>query len=115
MRKLVLLLALAGATAAQGVGKASFYAKFFNHRMMANGHRLNQSKLTAAHRHLPFGSCVRVTDLRTRKTVHVTITDRGPWVKGRVLDLSEAAARAIGLSGVDRVTYEVVEKQECRR
>jgi rare lipoprotein A len=55
--------------------------------------------LTAAHRNLPFGTRVRVTDLASSKSVVVRITDRGPWVRGRVLDLSLGAARSLGITG----------------
>jgi len=66
--------------------------------------------LTAAHRNLPFGTKVRVTDLASSKSVVVRITDRGPWIRGRVLDLSLGAARNLGISekGVTRVRAEVL-------
>ena len=67
----------------------------------ANGERVNCSTMTAAHRRLPFGTRVRVCH---GKCVTVRINDRGPWVKGRDIDLSPAAARAIGLSGTGHVT-----------
>ncbi len=65
---------------------------------------MNPSALTAAHRTLPFGSQVRVTNQRTGRSVTVRITDRGPFVRGRVIDLSPAAARAIGVAGIAPVT-----------
>jgi peptidoglycan lytic transglycosylase len=88
-------------------GMASFYGNESGSRT-ASGQRFNQSALTAAHRSLPFGTKLRVT--HGGRSVIVTINDRGPFVRGRVLDLSTGAARAIGLTGagVGRVTAEVV-------
>ena len=75
----------------------------------ASGQRLNPGALTAAHRSLPFGTKVRVTNKRTGKSVVVTINDRGPFVRGRIIDLSPASARAIGLGwSVTPVTIQVV-------
>ena len=74
----------------------------------ASGQRFNQNALTCAHRSLPFGTKLRVT--HGGRSVVVTVNDRGPFVRGRVLDLSTAAARAVGLTGagVGRVTAEVI-------
>ena len=90
------------------VGIASYYGHVHQGRRMANGQRFDESKLTAASRMLPLGTCVKVTSLRNQKSVIVTITDRGPAVKTRVIDLSTAAARALGMisRGVDRVRVE---------
>ena len=86
-------------------GLASFYTEG---TQTANGERFNTNAMTAAHRTLPFGTKLRVT--RGDRSVIVTINDRGPFVRGRVLDLSTGAARAIGLTsaGVGRVVAEVV-------
>ena len=88
-------------------GMASFYGNESGSRT-ASGARFNQGAMTAAHRSLPFGTKLRVT--HGGRSVVVTINDRGPFVRGRVLDLSTGAARAIGLTsaGVGRVTAEVV-------
>lgn len=88
-------------------GMASFYGNESGSRT-ASGQRFNQNAMTAAHRSLPFGTKLRVT--HGGSSVIVTINDRGPFVRGRVLDLSTGAARAIGLTGagVGRVTAEVV-------
>ncbi len=88
-------------------GMASFYGNESGSKT-ASGQRFNQSALTAAHRSLPFGTKLRVT--HGGRSVVVTVNDRGPFVRGRVLDLSTGAARAIGLTsaGVGRVTAEVV-------
>ncbi|MEJ8804350.1 septal ring lytic transglycosylase RlpA family protein [Pontibacter sp. H249] len=77
-------------------GKASYYSRKLQGRKMANGEPYRRGKLTAAHKTLPFGTKVKVTNLQTKQTVKVKITDRGPYVKGRIIDLSEAAAKKIG-------------------
>lgn len=88
-------------------GMASYYGNESGSRT-ASGQRFNQNAMTAAHRSLPFGTKLRVT--HGGQSVIVTINDRGPFIRGRVLDLSTGAARAIGLTGagVGRVTAEVV-------
>jgi rare lipoprotein A len=88
-------------------GVASFYGNESGSRT-ASGQRFNQNAMTAAHRSLPFGTKLRVT--HRGQSVVVTVNDRGPFVRGRVLDLSTGAARAIGLTGagVGRVTAEVI-------
>jgi rare lipoprotein A len=73
----------------------------------ASGQRLNPNALTAAHKSLPFGTKVRVTNHKNGKTIVVTINDRGPFVRGRVIDLTPAGARALGFSGLTNVTVEV--------
>ena len=73
----------------------------------ASGERFSPEKLTAAHRTLPFGTMVRVINLRNGRTVVVRINDRGPFVNGRVIDLSPAAGRAIGVSGLAPVSLRV--------
>jgi rare lipoprotein A len=86
-------------------GIASFYGNESGSET-ASGQRFNQNAMTCAHRSLPFGTKLRVT--HGDRSVVVTVNDRGPFVRGRVLDLSTGAARAIGLDGVGRVTAEVV-------
>ncbi|HEX7710502.1 MAG TPA: septal ring lytic transglycosylase RlpA family protein [Sphingomonadaceae bacterium] len=84
---------------AVGAGLASWYgAELAGHRT-ASGERFDPSDLTAAHRSLPLGSHVRVTDERTGRSVVVRINDRGPYSGGRVIDLSQAAARELGIMG----------------
>jgi rare lipoprotein A len=89
-------------------GKASYYS--YPTGKTASGSSFNRDSLTAAHRNLPFGTRVRVTDLVSSKAVVVRITDRGPWVRGRVLDLSLGAARSLGITdrGVAQVRAEVL-------
>ena len=88
-------------------GVASFYGNESGSKT-ASGQRFNQNAMTAAHRSLPFGTKLRVT--HGGRSVVVTINDRGPFIRGRVLDLSTGAARAVGLTGrgVGKVTAEVV-------
>ncbi len=78
-------------------GIASWYGPMFNGRRTANGEIYNMFALTAAHKTLPFGTCVKVINLKNGKSVVVRINDRGPFVKGRIIDLSYAAAKVIGL------------------
>jgi rare lipoprotein A len=91
-------------------GLASWYGSVLQNHPTASGRRFNMFELTAAHRSLPFGSKVKVTNLRTRKSVVVTITDRGVLDADRVIDLSYAAAEKLDMirMGVDPVRLEVV-------
>lgn len=86
------------------IGKASFYAKMFNGRTMADGTRMEPTANNAASRTLPLGTTAQVTNLQTGKTAVVTIRDRGPYVAGRIVDLSPATAREIGLDKRTGVT-----------
>lgn len=88
-----------------GAGNASWYGRQFAGKPTASGERFNPTGLTAAHRTLPFGSKVKVTSQRTGQSIVVRINDRGPFHGNRLIDLSEAAADAIGLKarGQDRV------------
>ena len=78
-------------------GKASWYGGKFHGRKTASGEIFNQNALTAAHRYLPFGTRVKVTNINNGRSVIVRINDRGPFIKNRVIDLSSAAAKSIGL------------------
>ncbi|GIW24288.1 septal ring lytic transglycosylase RlpA family protein [Meiothermus sp.] len=91
-------------------GWASWYGPRFHGRRTANGERFNKFHLTAAHRTLPFHTRVRVTNLHNGRSVVVRINDRGPYIRGRILDLSYAAARALGMysQGVVQVKVEVL-------
>jgi rare lipoprotein A len=83
-------------------------ASVYSGGLTANGEHASPHGLTAAHRTLPFGTRVRVTNERTGRSVVVRINDRGPFVRGRIIDLMPAAARAIGFSGLARVTVTVL-------
>ena len=91
-------------------GKASYYANMIQGRKTANGQIFDQGKLTAAHRTLPFGTKVKVTNINNHKSVIVTINDRGPFIRGRIIDLSSSAFKAIGnpRTGVLNVTMEIL-------
>lgn len=95
------------------VGMASWYGPGFHGRKTASGERFNQNKLTAAHRKLPLGSEVKVTNLENGRSITVEINDRGPYKKGRVLDLSKAAAKKLGMveDGVAKVRIEATRQQ----
>jgi rare lipoprotein A len=92
------------------VGTASWYGPRFQGKKTANGETFNMHSMTAAHRTLPLGTRVRVTNLRTGKQVKVRINDRGPYAKGRKIDLSRAAARKLGIvkKGVAKVKIAIV-------
>jgi rare lipoprotein A len=89
-------------------GLASWYGRGFHRKLTASGEVFNQEKFTAAHRILPWGSRVKVINLANGKSVEVRINDRGPFGKGRVIDVSQAAARVLDMlgSGVTRVRVE---------
>ena len=91
-------------------GKASFYAMKYQFRKTASGERFNQLSNTAAHKKLPFGTNVKVTNIKNGKSVVVKINDRGPFVKGRIIDLSRSAFNSIDntASGVINVKVEVI-------
>jgi rare lipoprotein A len=95
-------------------GIASYYADAFHGRKTASGDLYHKDKLTAAHKTLPFGTVVRVTRLDNKKSVKVTINDRGPYIKGRIVDVSKAAAKQLDLitDGKARVKIEVLSKGE---
>jgi rare lipoprotein A len=89
-------------------GNASWYGPGFQGHRTASGERFNSGGFTAAHRSLPFGTRVRVTNNATGRSVVVRINDRGPFVRGRQIDLAAGAARAIGMSGTSYVSMSVV-------
>jgi rare lipoprotein A len=94
------------APAADQAGMASVYSTESGSGT-ASGQKLNPHGLTAAHRSLPFGTKVKVTNKRNGNSVIVTINDRGPFVRGRVIDVTPAAARVLGFSGLTQVTLNV--------
>ena len=105
------LTSIAGEPSFKQKGVASYYADRFHGRKTASGVRYDKTALTAAHKSLPLGTKVRVTNLKNGETVEVEINDRGPHVKGRVVDLSKAAARELGMmnAGLVKVQVEIVE------
>ncbi|MEC5408795.1 septal ring lytic transglycosylase RlpA family protein [Paraburkholderia sp. MPAMCS5] len=97
-------------------GRASWYGRGFHGRRTANGERYDMHALTAAHRTLPLGSYVRVTNPTTSRSVVVRINDRGPYARGRVIDLSMAAANVLDMrhAGTARVKIEGLTQEEAR-
>ena len=91
------------------VGKASWYGRIFQHKKTASGEPYDMNQFTAAHRTLPLGSWVKVTNLKNDRSVVVRINDRGPVLKNRIIDLSYSAARMLDMGGVDRVRLDVIE------
>jgi rare lipoprotein A len=110
---LLLLLLIAPPCAADSElqGLASWYGGKFHGRLTSSGEVFDTNEMTAAHRTLPFGTVLKVTNLDNGKTAVVRINDRGPFVEGRIIDLSRAGAEAIGMvgQGVARVSLEIVE------
>lgn len=96
------------------IGKASFYADKFQSRRTASGERFDQKAKTAAHRRLPFGTKVKVTNKQNQKSVIVTINDRGPFVKGRIIDLSRFAFSRIGNTrdGILDVGIQIIDQND---
>jgi rare lipoprotein A len=96
-------------------GKASYYADKFNGRKTANGEIFHNSKFTAAHKTLPFGTRVKVTNLSNGKSVKVRINDRGPFVAGRMIDLSKTAAKKIDMVNTGVGNVKIKYKKKARR
>jgi rare lipoprotein A len=92
------------------VGKASWYGRRNAGRLTASGERFDPRAMTCAHRTLPMGSVIKVTDIATGRTVSLEVNDRGPFVRGRIVDLSQAAAEQLGMddNGVVLVRIEVL-------
>jgi rare lipoprotein A len=99
------------------VGVASYYAAKFENRKTADGERFKSDGFTAAHRTLPIGTMVRVTNLKNQRSVVVRINDRGPFARHRIIDLSPAAAKALGIrdQGLMRVRIDVVSERSAAR
>jgi rare lipoprotein A len=112
LQVLFLLFSLVGTHAikAQEVGLASFYHAYFNGKKTASGELYNDKKFTCAHKTLPLGTLIKVTNLDNDKSVVVRVNDRGPYVRTRILDLSLSAAKQLGYvsNGTARVSYEIV-------
>ena len=111
----LLLIGITTATARKNYevqGKASYYADFFHGRLTSNGEIFSQDSLTCAHRTLPFGTYLKVKNKKNGREVIVRVNDRGPFIDGRVIDLSRAAAEQLDMihAGVVRVDVVQVEK-----
>jgi rare lipoprotein A len=107
----ILLLTTSSSFAQVQTGKASFYADKFEGSPTASGERYKHNKLTAAHKSLPFGTKVKVTNIANDQSVEVTINDRGPYVENRIIDLSKSAAEKLGFVnlGLAEVKLEVID------
>jgi rare lipoprotein A len=96
------------------IGKASWYGKQFQGKETADGEHFDMNSLTCAHRTLPLGSWIRVTNLRNKRSAFVRVNDRGPEPLDRVIDLSYAAAQRIGLAGIGKVKIEPVSPSDSQ-
>ena len=112
LTRIVVLSALVASTIAMPTiaSAQSGIASVYSEGPTATGERVVASGMTAAHRTLPFGTMVRVTNTSNGRSVVVRINDRGPFVKGRIIDLTPGAAHAIGIAGLGPVTVDVVGK-----
>jgi len=110
LAKLAFACVIAASTVALPISASaqSGIASIYSGGLTANGETARASGMTAAHRTLPFGTLVRVTNQHTGRSVVVRINDRGPFIRGRVIDLTPAAARALGFSGLAPVDLEIV-------
>jgi rare lipoprotein A len=121
MKKFFMLMAMllffAWAEAQVQTGKASFYADKFEGQPTASGEKYKRTKFTAAHKTLPFGTKVRVTNTANSQSVEVVINDRGPYVDGRIIDVSRAAAEKLGFvnQGLADVSLEVIDPGDGKR
>lgn len=91
------------------IGNASWYGPGFHGHKTASGERFNVRAMTAAHKTLKLGTRVKVTNLRNNKTVIVVINDRGPFVRGRIIDLSQAAKTKLSMNGTAKVRLEIID------
>lgn len=103
-----------GAQEYQATGIASYYGKILHGRKTASGERFDMNKMTCAHRTLPFGTILNVRDLKTGRSVSVRVTDRGPYGRGRIVDLSLAAAKELGIvsRGVAQVEVTIAKPEQ---
>ena len=113
IRAAAVSMALAAVVHGQGTGIASYYSHGFNGQRAASGEIYDQEKFTAAHRTLPFGTLVRVRRLDTAESIVVRINDRGPFVESRIIDLSLAAARTLGMTapGLAPVSLQIIDME----
>lgn len=91
-------------------GKASYYADKFQGRRTANGEVFRQQRMTAAHRTMPFGTKVKVKNLDNGRTIKVRVNDRGPFVSGRIIDLSRKAAKKLGMTQAGVANVKIIYK-----
>ena len=106
---LILLTLLSTNLMADQIGTASWYGHPHHGKKTASGERYNMHGLSAAHRHIKLGSKVRVTNLKNKKSVIVKINDRGPYVRGRIIDLSLGAKKMLAMDGTTKVKLEILD------
>ena len=106
---LILLTLLSTNLMADQIGTASWYGVPHHGRKTASGERYNMHGLSAAHRHIKLGTKVRVTNLHNKKSVIVKINDRGPYVRGRIIDLSLGAKKMLAMDGTAKVKLEILD------
>jgi rare lipoprotein A len=94
------------------IGIASWYGSHFQGRETATGEKFDMNQMTCAHPTLPMGTWLRVTNLKNRRSAFVRVNDRGPVLNDRIVDLSAAAARAVGLAGIGKVKLETVRQSD---
>jgi rare lipoprotein A len=114
MRTSLLIFLLTLGTQAAEFGKASWYSvKTNGGTHTASGRKLRDNEMTAAHKTLPFGTVVKVTNLNNGKTVNLVITNRGPYIRGRIIDVTTGAADVLGFrkNGITKVKVEVVKNK----
>lgn len=109
---LIIMLLFTNIAIADQVGIASYYGAKFHGKKMANGKRFNKWAISAAHRKLPLGTVIKITNLENKKSITTTVSDRGPYVKGRILDLSLGARLALDFDGLAKVSLKVIKKAE---
>jgi rare lipoprotein A len=106
MRLIAFILIVFSTSAFAGQTVATWYGDEYAGKRTASGERFNPNDLTTAHRSLPFGTCLRVSNLKTGRSVSIRVNDRGPFTKGVSLDLSHGAARAIGMRSTQSVSVD---------
>ena len=106
MRLIAFILIVFSTSAFAGQTVATWYGDEYAGKRTASGERFNPNDLTTAHRSLPFGTCLRVSNPKTGRSVSVRVNDRGPFTKGVLLDLSHGAARAIGMRSTQSVSVD---------
>ncbi|MFB6455987.1 septal ring lytic transglycosylase RlpA family protein [Chitinophaga sp. Hz27] len=107
----LLLLCTACSKKITQTGKASYYADSFDGKRTASGQVFHQNRLTAAHPSLPFGTKLKVTNMANGRTVTVHVNDRGPFAKGRIIDLSKKAAKRLGMVSTGVATVQIKYKK----
>lgn len=107
---LAAMLIFFGLSHADQVGIASYYGTKFHGKKMANGKKFNKWAISAAHKTLPLGTVVKITNLKNNKSITTIISDKGPFIRGRILDLSLGAMIALNFDGLTKVSLKVIKE-----